>query len=77
MYAVIGVFVCVVLLSIAVKYQRHVKVICRQLTFIQKYDSNMLVSGKTGIKGMDRLVEIVNAFLEIRKRVRKDYLEKE
>lgn len=59
------------------KYQRQVRDICRQLSFLMKNDSNMLVTGDTGFLGLKELMEILNQLLMNRKKEHKKYLEKE
>lgn len=59
------------------KYQRQVRDICRQLSFLMKNDSNMLVTGDVGFGGLKELMEILNQLLIRRKKEHKTYLEKE
>lgn len=59
------------------KFQRQVGDICRQLRFLLKNDSNMLVTGDTGFGGLKELMEVLNQLLMDRKKERKKYLEKE
>lgn len=59
------------------KFQRQVGDICRQLRFLMKNDSNMLITGDTGFGGLKELMEVLNQFLMDRKKERKKYLEKE
>lgn len=59
------------------KYQRQVRDICRQLSFLMENDSNMLVTGDTGLGGLKELMEILNQLLMDRKKEHKKYLEKE
>ena len=59
------------------KYQRQVRDICRQLSFLMKNDSNMLVTGDVGFGGLKELMEILNQLLMRRKKEHKTYLEKE
>ncbi|MCI8371228.1 MAG: HAMP domain-containing histidine kinase [Lachnospiraceae bacterium] len=79
MYLVIGILSVIsgILLMYIWHYQRQVKNICRQLAFIKKYGSNQMIVGLTGIGTVDELAEILNDFLDIRKRERKEYLDKE
>ena len=46
MYIVIGILIGIIVIQWIVlwKYQRQVKDICRQLTFLMKHDSNMLIN---------------------------------
>ena len=45
MYIVIGILAGIIILQFIImwKYQRQVKDICRQLAFMMKHDSNMLI----------------------------------
>ena len=46
MYIVIGILAGIIILQFIImwKYQRQVKDICRQLAFMMKHDSNMLIN---------------------------------
>ena len=59
------------------KYQRQVRDICRQLSFLIKNESNMLVTGDVGFGGLKELMELLNQLLMSRKKEQKRYLEKE
>lgn len=59
------------------KYQRQVRDICRQLSFLMKNDSNMLITGEMGSGGLKDLMEILNELLMRRKKEYKKYREKE
>lgn len=69
---IIGVM-AVVLLA----YQRQIRDICRQLSFLEKKDSNMLVTTSFPAKSITELARKLNVFLNIRKKERKAYLRKE
>ncbi len=69
--------VIIIQLFILWKYQRQVRDICRQLSFLLKNDSNMLVTGDTGFGGLKELMEILNQLLLDHKEEHKKYLEKE
>ena len=77
------ILVCILIAVIIIqwfilwKYQRQVRDICRQLSFLLKNDSNMLVTGNTGFGGLKELMEILNQLLLNRKKEHKMYLEKE
>ena len=77
------ILVCFLILVILIqgilfwKYQRQVQDICRQLSFLLKNESNMLITGDTGFGGLKELMEILNQFLISRKNERKRYLDKE
>lgn len=59
------------------KYQRQVKDICRQLHFLEKNDSNMLISRELDFGGVGDLADILNKLLIIRRKERRNWLEKE
>lgn len=59
------------------KYRRQVRDICRQLSFLMKNDSNMLITGDVGFGGLKELMEMLNQLLMRRKKEQKKYLEKE
>ena len=77
------ILVCILIAVIIIqwfilwKYQRQVRDICRQLSFLLKNDSNKLVTGNTGFGGLKELMEILNQLLLNRKKEHKMYLEKE
>ena len=53
------------------------KSICRQLRFWKKYDSNLMISREIEWGGIGDLADILNEMLELRKREKKKYMEKE
>ncbi len=44
------------------KYQRQVKDICRQLAFLMKHDSNMLITREMDFGGIGELSDKLNEF---------------
>lgn len=79
MYIIIGILVGLILAQFFIlwKFQRQVKDICRQLAFLIKNDSNMLISGEFDFGGIGWLADILNEFLKVRKKERVEYLGKE
>lgn len=77
------ILVCILIIVILIqgymlwKYQRQVRDICRQLSFLMENDSNMLVTGDMESGGLKELMEILNDLLISRKKQHKRYLEKE
>ncbi len=74
------IVLCMIILIQAIilwKYQRQVKDICRQLSFLLKHDSNMLISREVERGGVGELAELLNEFLEKHRKEKKLYLEKE
>lgn len=79
MYIIIGILVGLILAQFFIlwKFQRQVKDICRQLAFLIKNDSNMLISREFDFGGIGWLADILNEFLKVRKKERVEYLGKE
>ncbi len=79
MYIIIGILVGLILAQFFIlwKFQRQVKDICRQLAFLIKNDSNMLISREFDFGGIGCLANILNEFLKVRKKERVEYLGKE
>ena len=79
MYILIGIliFIIVTLILYLWFYQRQVKNICRQLSFLKEHDSNMLISKEIDYGEIAILVDIINDFLDMQKKERKQYIEKE
>lgn len=79
MHIIIGILVLIIVIQILVlwKYQRQVKDICRQLSFLNRHDSNMLITREFDLGGIGKLADILNEFLILRRKERKEYLEKE
>ena len=59
------------------KYQRQVKDICRQLAFMMKHDSNMLINHEFDVGGIGKLFDKLNELLELRRKEKQHYQEKE
>ena len=59
------------------KYQRQVKDICRQLAFLMKHDSNMLIHREFDLGGIGMLSDRLNDLLELRRKEKQYYQEKE
>lgn len=78
-YVVIGILICVVIIQTIViwKYQRQVKDICRQLSFVLKNESNMMITREIDSGGIGELADLLNEILSQSKQERKRYLQKE
>lgn len=78
-YAGIGILLFIIILQTAIiwKYQRQVKDICRQLAFLLKNESNMMITREIDSGGIGELVELLNELLTQRRKEKKRYLEKE
>lgn len=79
MYIIIGILAGIIILQSIIiwKYQRQVKDICRQLAFLMKHDSNMLIHGEFGLGGIGMLSDRLNDLLELRRKEKRYYQEKE
>ena len=79
MYIVIGILAGIIILQFIImwKYQRQVKDICRQLAFLMKHDSNMLIQREFDLGGIGTLSDRLNDLLELRRKEKQYYQEKE
>ena len=79
MYIIIGILAGIIILQSIIiwKYQRQVKDICRQLAFLMKHDSNMLIHREVGLGGIGMLSDRLNDLLELRRKEKQYYQEKE
>lgn len=79
MYIIIGILAGIIILQSIImwKYQRQVKDICRQLAFLMKHDSNMLIHREFDLGGIGMLSDRLNDFLELRRKEKQYYQEKE
>ena len=79
MYIIIGILTGIIILQSIImwKYQRQVKDICRQLAFLMKHDSNMLIHREFGLGGIGMLSDRLNDLLELRRKEKQYYQEKE
>ena len=70
MYIVIGILAGIIILQFIImwKYQRQVKDICRQLAFMMKHDSNMLINHEFDVGGIGKLSDKLNELLELRRK---------
>ena len=79
MYIIIGILAGIIILQSIIiwKYQRQVKDICRQLAFLMKHDRNMLIHREFGLGGIGMLSDRLNDLLELRRKEKRYYQEKE
>ena len=79
MIVLIGILCFIMVWQVVIlwKYQRQVKDICRQMSFLMKNDSNMIITGELGFGGIGNLIDILNAFLAMQRAERKKSCEKE
>ena len=79
MCIIIGILAGIIILQSIImwKYQRQVKDICRQLAFLMKHDSNMLIHREFDLGGIGMLSDRLNDLLELRRKEKQYYQEKE
>ena len=79
MYIVIGILAAVIILQFIImwKYQRQVKDICRQLSFLKEHESNMMIGSDFDTGGIRMLVDNLNELLDMQRKKRRDYQKKE
>ena len=79
MYIIIEILAGIIILQSIImwEYQRQVKDICRQLAFLMKHDSNMLIHREFGLGGIGMLSDRLNDLLELRRKEKQYYQEKE
>ena len=79
MYIIIGILAGIIILQSIImwKYQRQVKDICRQLAFLMKHDSIMLIHRYFGLGVIGMLSFWLNYLLELRRKEKRYYQEKE
>ena len=79
MCIIIGILAGIIILQSIImwKYQRQVKDICRQLAFLMNHDSNMLIHREFGLGGIGMLSDRLNDLLELRRKEKQYYQEKE
>ena len=79
MYIIIGILAGIIILQSIIiwKYQRQVKDICRQLAFLMKHDSNMLIHREFDLGGIGMLSDRLNDLLELRRKEKQYYQEEE
>lgn len=69
--------IIVILLLVLLYYKRQVKYICRQLAFLRKHKSNMMISSEMESGGLRELKDEINEILKENRHQQKLYMEKE
>ena len=69
--------IILILLFILVNYQRQVKDICRQLSFLKDHDTNLIITSDTDTGGLGELKDNINDVLKENRLRHKSYIEKE
>ncbi|MEY8427022.1 HAMP domain-containing sensor histidine kinase [Lachnospiraceae bacterium 46-15] len=79
MYIMIGILLIIIFIQAFLlwKYQRQVKDICRQLAFLLKHDSNMLITRDIDFGNIGKLADILNEYLTLKHREHAQYRKKE
>ena len=79
MKIIIGILVGILILETFFlwNYERQVKDICRQLAFLMKHDSNMLIRREFDLGGIGELCDLLNDDLDLRRKEKRRYQEKE
>lgn len=79
MYVMVGILCMMILILVLIlwKYQRQVKDICRQLSFLKDHESNMMISREIDAGGIGELSDLLNDLLDRQKKERRAYLDKE
>lgn len=68
---------CTILIGMIWFVKRQIQDICRQLSFLEEQESNMLITTQTTRFGIGELVEKINTIILINRKRKKEYLEKE
>lgn len=69
--------IILILLAAMAAYRRQIKKICRQLSFLRKHESNMLIGRDFEWGGIGMLADELNRLLEQQRKSRKKYLAQE
>ena len=79
MRIIIGILAVIIIIQAFImwKYQRQIKDICRQLSFLMEHDSNKLIQREIDIGGIGELSDKLNELLDLRKKERSEYRKKE
>ena len=79
MRIIIGILAVIIIIQAFImwKYQRQIKDICRQLSFIMEHDSNKLIQREIDMGGIGELSDKLNKLLDLRKKERNEYRKKE
>lgn len=75
----IGILIFIFLLQtyFLVKMQRQIGDICRQLAFLMKHDSNMMITANMKTGGFEKLVSLLNELFQMRRKEQREFKEKE
>lgn len=70
-WAIVATVVAVIAFSILIFYRRQVKMICRQLSFLNEHQTNMRLTSNLPFKELYELVDDINNFLDLSQEIRK------
>lgn len=70
MRIIIGILAVIIIIQAFImwKYQRQIKDICRQLSFLIEHDSNKLIQREIDMGGIGELSDKLNELLDLRKK---------
>lgn len=71
------IFIILVQTYFLVKMQRQIQDICRQLAFLMKHDSNMIITANMKTGGFEKLVKLLNELFQMRRKEQQEFKEKE
>lgn len=79
MYIAVGIlaFIVMILICILISYRRQIKNICRQLRFLEKHESNMMITKALLSRSIGELTDLLNDNLQKQKKERIENLKKE
>ena len=74
-----GILILIVVLQAILlwNYQRQIKDICRQLSFLMEQESNMIITTDIRYGNLGKLADILNKWLEKKREEKREYLKKE
>lgn len=70
---ILSLIIAFISVTILFSYRRQIKNICRQLAFLSKNNSNMIITQNINVSEISELVELINTLLESQKNQRIEY----
>lgn len=79
MIVLVGTLILIILIMVFIlaKYRRQIKDICRQMSFLMRHDSNMLISRDIDFGGIGELADRLNEFISLRQEEKREFQRKE
>lgn len=68
-----AIIIMLISIILMISYRRQIKSICRQLSFINKHNSNMLITQDINTSDINELTEHLNNLIDIQKKHKIDY----